>query len=72
MKLLTCCLLGAASAATMKAVRATGACNAPFDCVKVEDVPFPVARLGHALIKMDASSVNPSDVVSPHTRFELY
>eukprot|EP01045_Picozoa_sp_COSAG04_P010755 COSAG04_NODE_666_length_11419_cov_5.345936_13_plen_221_part_00 len=53
--------LAAAVPPTMQAVRTSGGCNAPFACVKVESVPTPKPRRGEALIKIQASSVNPSD-----------
>jgi len=43
-------------------VRSAGACNAPFPCVKVESVPTPRAGFGNVLIRVNGSSVNPSDV----------
>jgi len=52
-----------ASAETMLAVRATGACAAPFaDCIKLEEVAVPAPASGEALIRVNGSSVNPSDV----------
>ena len=46
----------------MRKVQAQGACEAPFDqCVHVVTVPVPTPKHGEALIKVMASSVNPSD-----------
>lgn len=51
------------SADMMRQVRATGKCTAPFtDCVHIESVPIPKPTSGTALIRVKASSVNPSDV----------
>ena len=50
---------------TMLAVRTNGACGAPFtDCVHIASVPLPKPLWGEALIRVNASSVNPSDVDS--------
>ena len=47
----------------MRAVRASGACVAPFtECVQVATEGVPTPRHGEALIRMNASSINPSDV----------
>jgi len=46
----------------MHAVRTDGACGAPFDCVKIATVPRPIPMPGHALIRVNSTSVNPSDV----------
>lgn len=48
--------------ATMHAIRAKGGCGAPFDCVSLAEVPMPSPKPGQALIALNASSVNPSDV----------
>jgi len=47
---------------TMKAVRAATKCNKPFSCVKLATVPVPTPRAGQVLIRLNGSSVNPSDV----------
>lgn len=47
----------------MRQLRTTGACAAPFvDCVHLKMEPTPTAKRGEALIRVNASSVNPSDV----------
>lgn len=47
---------------TMRQVQARGLCTAPFaGCVDVVTVPVPTPKHGDALIKVMASSVNPSD-----------
>jgi len=47
----------------MREVRATGQCAAPFaSCVHVDSVALPAPKAGEALIKVEGSSVNPSDV----------
>lgn len=52
----------AATPTTMRAVRQTKACNEPFTCVKIDTVQTPKPQNGQALIQINASSVNPSDV----------
>jgi NADPH2:quinone reductase len=54
----------AAVPATMRAVHSTGlrGCISPFSCVKVEMTETPKPKNGEALIAVNASSVNPSDV----------
>lgn len=47
---------------TMRAAREVGMCNAPFNCVKVKMVTTPTPKDGQALVRVNASSVNPSDV----------
>ena len=54
--------VAAAAGATMRSVRA-GICTQPFtQCVKIDTVPRPRPAKGHALIAVNGSSVNPSDV----------
>lgn len=48
--------------ATMKQVRTSLGCGPPFNCVHVTSVPIPTAGHGEALIRVNGSSVNPSDV----------
>ena len=58
-------LIAAAHAAvplTMQAVRSHGACSPPFACVETKSVLTPRAKSGEALVRIAASSVNPSDV----------
>jgi len=51
------------SASAMRQLRTSGACAAPFvDCVHIHNVPMPKPHSGEALIRINASSVNPSDV----------
>ena len=60
-----CCCLGnaAAAPATMRAVRELGACQTPFRCVHVKSgIAVPSPKSGEALIRVNGSSVNPSDV----------
>jgi NADPH:quinone reductase-like Zn-dependent oxidoreductase len=48
----------------MKYIKTAGllGCKAPFDCVKLETKTVPTPKSGEALIRINASSVNPSDV----------
>lgn len=46
----------------MRSVRSTFGCKAPFACVHVEMVDIPKPSPGEALIRVNSSSVNPSDV----------
>merc|ERR1719272_1014504 len=46
----------------MRALRSTGACSAPFSCVHLVAQATPQPAHGEALIRLLASSVNPSDV----------
>lgn len=49
--------------ATMRLVKTKAfGCQTPFSCVEVVDVALPVPKQGQALIRVNASSVNPSDV----------
>ena len=58
-------LTGAAMSADMAEVRARGFCEAPFDgCVNIVAVSLPADKKGYEVIKVNASSVNPSDVDS--------
>eukprot|EP00656_Telonema_subtile_P000690 TRINITY_DN1032_c0_g2_i3.p1 TRINITY_DN1032_c0_g2~~TRINITY_DN1032_c0_g2_i3.p1 ORF type:complete len:377 (+),score=81.79 TRINITY_DN1032_c0_g2_i3:142-1272(+) len=62
---LTLLLLAAVNAEvplTMRAIQATGSCSAPFSCVHVQTVSTPKPAPGQALIRVNATSVNPSDV----------
>jgi NADPH:quinone reductase-like Zn-dependent oxidoreductase len=53
----------AAPPTTMRQVRTTGPCAAPFvDCVHLRMVAVPKVGHGVALIRVNATSVNPSDV----------
>jgi len=52
----------AALPVTMRSVRTTGACGEPFSCVQLKTVPTPTPRHGEVLIRVNATSVNPSDV----------
>ena len=55
--------VGRSAGGTMSEVRAVGDCEAPFDdCVDIVDVDVPSEKPRFALIKVNASSVNPSDV----------
>ena len=49
---------------TMRQVRATGSCAAPFtNCVTVDAAALvPTTKAGECIIKVHGSSVNPSDV----------
>lgn len=62
--LLSLCGSAVATPATMRQVRTktTSGCGAPFDCVEIASVSTPKPVLGEILIKINASSVNPSDV----------
>ena len=57
-------LFHAAHAATMRQVHTTGlfGCKTPFECVAIENLAVPTPKQGEALIRVNASSVNPSDV----------
>jgi len=56
-------LPSAMAARTMRQVRALGPCAKPFaSCVRVASVPFPEPRPGYALVSVNGTSVNPSDV----------
>lgn len=48
----------------MRRVHTTGllGCKAPFSCVEVESVDTPTPKNGEALIRVNATSVNPSDL----------
>jgi NADPH:quinone reductase-like Zn-dependent oxidoreductase len=46
----------------MKAARSHGSCSADFSCMKLDTVSTPQPRSGEALIQVNGSSVNPSDV----------
>ena len=52
----------AAAPESMRAVRASSGCGAPFECVHIQQVATPKPAHGAALIQIRASSVNPSDV----------
>lgn len=54
--------LCASAADTMREVRQSGPCKAPFACVHIKEVAVPTPKGGHALIRVNATSVNPSDV----------
>lgn len=47
---------------TMRSLRTTGACSTPFACVNIQNIPTPKPKNGQVLIRVNASSVNPSDV----------
>jgi NADPH2:quinone reductase len=56
---------GSLAPSTMRSVRTTGigGCKAPFEsCVKLKTVRTPTPKAGNALIRVNATSVNPSDV----------
>jgi len=59
-------VVGAAGATTlpntMRSLRTTGACSKPFTCVNIQNISTPTPKNGQVLIRVDASSVNPSDV----------
>ena len=48
--------------ATMRALRTLGPCKAPFSCVHIRHVKAPTPKSGQALVRVNATSVNPSDV----------
>ena len=50
------------AATNMRAITQTGKCGAPFSCVQLHSVPVPTPSSGECLIRVNASSVNPSDV----------
>ena len=51
------------AATTMRSARAGLFCSKPFTtCVNIHKVPLPVPSAGEALVKLNSSSVNPSDV----------
>eukprot|EP00756_Hemistasia_phaeocysticola_P011183 Hpha_TRINITY_DN15095_c0_g1::TRINITY_DN15095_c0_g1_i1::g.123016::m.123016 len=62
--LLSLCGWAVATPATMRQVRTKTrrGCGAPFDCVEVATVDTPKPVQGEILVKINASSVNPSDV----------
>ncbi len=47
---------------TMRALRTLGPCKAPFECVHIRNVQVPSPTGSQALIRVNATSVNPSDV----------
>ena len=58
-----CAIAAAAAASTVsRAITQTGSCKAPFSCVHLHNVPIPSPSSGECLIRVNASSVNPSDV----------
>ena len=51
------------TAPTMRAVHAVGDCGAPFvACIQIVKLPVPTPSPSQVLIRVDASSINPSDV----------
>ena len=58
-----CALAAAAATSTVsRAITQTGSCKAPFSCVHLHNVPIPSPQSSECLIRVNASSVNPSDV----------
>ena len=51
----------------MREITQTGSCKAPFSCVKLHEVPVPTYSAGECLVKVNATSVNPSDVDTAET-----
>lgn len=52
----------AVAAESMRALRTNGACGTPFQCVDIKTVAIPTPKQGEVLIRVNATSVNPSDV----------
>lgn len=53
---------GPDAAPQMRAVRTLGPCKPPFSCVHIREVNLPTPTSAQALVRVNATSVNPSDV----------